>query len=206
MRRRLVLSLLAAGVLATSSAIAAMSPLQERAYEVRAAIPPAIAYYYDHGFTWRGMTVATLKRYDRELKNIVIRNATKNGFCILTTKRPFVHFNGPTGKVRRGLCGQRGAIVPYVPRPGAEPTPQTTAQQRIRNAIPAMEAYNADNGNRGYAGMTIAALRKYDASITGVTIVRATSDTYCIESGTGAEQYHKNGPGAEITAGSCPAG
>jgi hypothetical protein len=201
MRRRLLLLLLAAAAVGTSSAFAAWGPLQERAYEVRGGIPPAIAYYYDNGFTWRGMTVAKLKRYDRELKNIVIRNATKKGFCILTTKRPLVHFDGPRGKVRRGRCGERGAIVPYVPRPGSEPPPQTTAQKRIRNAVPSIEAYNVDHD--GYAGMTVAAIRRYDSSITDVRIVRATRATYCIESGTGTGQYYKNGPGAEITRGEC---
>lgn len=202
MRRQLLVPVLAAAIVAASSAIAGTSPLQERAAEVRWAIPAAIAYYADHG-TWRGMTVAKLQRY-YPIKNVVVRRATKTGFCIQTTRTPFVHFDGPAGKVRKGRCGVRGAVIPYVPKPGTTTTtPVTEAQQRIRNAIPAMEAYAADH--RGYAGATIAALQRYDASITDITIVRATSNTYCIESGTGAEQYHKNGPGEPIVSGPCPA-
>jgi hypothetical protein len=202
--RRLLAPLFVAGILIATSAVAATSPLQERALEVRSAIPASIAYYYDHG-TWRGMTVTKLRRYDRSIKNIVVRRATKRGFCIQSSKTPFVHFDGPAGKVRQGRCGVRGAIVPYVPRPGTTTTtPPPDAQRRIRNAIPAAEAYNVDHN--GYAGMTIAALRAYDASITDIRIVRATRDTYCIESGTGAEEYHKDGPGKAIAPGPCPAG
>jgi hypothetical protein len=204
MRSRLFAPLFVAGILVASSALAATTPLQDRAHEVRSAIPASIAYYYDHG-TWRGMTLAKLRRYDRSIKGIVVRGATKRAFCIQSVKTPFVHFDGPAGKVRKGRCGVRGAVIPFVPRPGTTTTtPITDPQRRIRNAVPAAEAYNVDHN--GYAGMTLAALRGYDASITDIRIVRATRDTYCIESGTGAEQYHKDGPGEAIAPGPCPAG
>jgi hypothetical protein len=202
MHGRLVASFLAAGILLVSTAIAGTSPLQDRAYEVRSAIPAAIAYYADHG-TWRGVTVSTLRRYDSSIKNVVVRRATKTGFCIQSTKTPFAHFDGPAGKVRKGRCGTRGAVIPFVPRPGSTPPPATTAEQRLRAAVPAMEAYAADHN--GYAGMTIEALRKYDAGIVDITIVRATSTTYCVESGTSADQFHRNGPAEPNAPGPCPA-
>jgi hypothetical protein len=149
------------------------------------------------------MTVKKLQRY-YTIKRVTVRRATKRGFCIQSTKTPFVHFDGPAGKVRKGRCGVRGAVVPFVPRPGTEPPPETTAQQRVRAAIPAIEGYAADHG--GYAGMTIGGLQRYDPAVADITIVRATRDTYCIESGTGAEQYHKDGPGGEIASGPCPTG
>jgi len=199
MRRRLFLLLLAAGILVASPSLAGTTPLQERAGEVRWAIPAAIAYYADHG-TWRGMTVPKLRRY-YSIKNVVVRRATKRAFCLQSTRTPFVHFDGPAGKVRKGRCGVRGAVIPFVPRPEPATPPLTDAQKRIRNAIPALEGYAADHG--GYGGVTLAELQEYDASVADITIVRATADTYCIESGSGAEQYHKDGPGAEIAPGAC---
>jgi hypothetical protein len=202
MHGRLVASFLAAGALLVSTAIAGTSPLQDRAYEVRSAIPAAIAYYADHG-TWRGVTVGRLRRYDSSIKNVVVRRATKTGFCIQSTKTPFAHYDGPAGNVRKGRCGVRGAVIPFVPRAGSTPPPATTAEQRLRAAVPAMEAYAADHN--GYAGMTIEALRKYDAGIVDITIVRATRTTYCVESGTGADQFHRNGPAEPNAPGPCPA-
>jgi hypothetical protein len=200
MRKRLFV-LFAATILATSSAVAATSPLQERANQVRAGIPPAMAYYADHG-TWRGMTVAKLQRYDAFLKNIVIARQTNTGFCVLTTKKPFVHFDGPAGKVRRGQCGERGAVVAFVQRPSPTPSAVTKAQNRIHAALPSIEAYAVDHN--GYGGMTVPALRRYDRAIEGITIVRATRKMYCIESGSGAGRYHKNGPGSVTARGPCP--
>jgi hypothetical protein len=201
MRGRLLASLLAAGILLVSTAVAGTSPLQERAYEVRTAIPAAIAYYADHG-TWRGMTVNKLRRYDRSIKNVVVTRATKSGFCIQSTKTPFAHFASPSRDVRKGRCGVRGAVIPFVPRTGSPPPPANTAEQRLRAAVPAIEAYAADHN--GYAGMTIAALRRYDAGVVDITIVRATRSMYCIESGTGADQFHRNGPAEPNAPGPCP--
>jgi hypothetical protein len=204
MGRRLVAPLLAVGILlASAGAIAGTSPLQTRRLEVVSAVPASEAYYADHG-TYAGMSLAKLRRaYDHSLKNIVIRKATKIRYCVQSTLRPFVHYDGPSGQVRRGLCGVRGAVVP---RPASNPSPQptvTTAEQRLRAAVPAIEGYSADHG--GYAGMTIAALRKYDAAITDITIVRASRDTYCIESGAGAGMFHRNGPAESSAPGPCPA-
>ena len=56
----------------------------------------------------------------------------------------------------------------------------------------AMEAYGTDHN--GYAGMTLDEIQKYDWGVADITIVRASRDTYCVESGSGADEMHKNGP------------
>jgi hypothetical protein len=202
-RRRLLAPLLLACALLASSADAGTSPLQARRLEVVSAVPASEAYYADHG-TYAGMSVAKLRRaYDSSLKNIVVRKATRSRYCIGSTRKPFVHYDGPGGPARRGRCGTRGAVVPRPASPPSTPPKTTTAEQRLRAAVPAIEGYAADHG--GYAGMTLAGLRNYDAGIVDITIVRASRDTYCIESGTGAEMFHKNGPGESSAPGSCPA-
>jgi hypothetical protein len=201
MRRRLVAPVLAVGIIAAGSASAGTSPLQQRAAEVRWAIPAAAAYQADHR-TWKGMTVAKLRRY-YSIKNVVVRRATKTGFCLQTTKTPFVHYDGPAGNVRKARCGIKGAIVPFVSKPRPPAPPPAAAEQRIRNAVPAMEGYAADHS--GYAGATIAGLHEYDTSVADITIVSATRDSYCIESGSGTDEYFKDGPGADIAPGACPA-
>ena len=72
----------------------------------------------------------------------------------------------------------------------------------VRAAIPAIEAYYADNGT--YKGLTLALLRqKYDAGLKGVEIVRANDQTYCVKSTTGGFPWQKEGPAADITPGNC---
>jgi hypothetical protein len=158
------------------------------------------AYNVDHGGSYKGVTLKKLRSYDRSIRKIVIRSATRRSYCIQSTTRPVVHKAGPRADIRTERCGLRG--VPAIPPP--ETRAPTTAEQRVRWAIPAIEAYAADHG--GYAGMTVAALHKYDVTITDITIVRARAATYCIESGAGAEQFHKNGPGEATAPGPCPAG
>jgi hypothetical protein len=201
MRRRLAATLPLIAVVATTSAGAAMDPLQQRAREVRSAIPAAEAYYADHG-TYAGMTLAKVRRaYDRSLRNIAFRKATKRRYCVESTMRPFVHYDGPGGPLRRARCGVRGAPVPS---PGSTPAPEpTTPEQRLRAAVPAIEAYAADHG--GYAGMTIEALLRWDAGLSDIRIVWATRDQYCIESGSGSELYHRLGPAEGAAPGPCPA-
>ena len=82
----------------------------------------------------------------------------------------------------------------------------SAAKANVRAAIPAMEAYNADNtgtGNSaGYAGMTVALLRDtYDSErvTTKLSFPNApTSVTYCVESTVGGKTWRKNGPGAAL--------
>jgi type IV pilus assembly protein PilA len=87
---------------------------------------------------------------------------------------------------------------------------QSAAKANVRAAIPAVEAYNADNtgtGNSaGYAGMTVPALQAYDSAIVAakLTIQSADSLTYCVQSTVGGATWKKSGPGADIVTGSCP--
>jgi hypothetical protein len=184
----------------SAGAAAATDPLQARAREVRNAIPSAEAWAADHG-TYAGMTVAKLRRaYDRSLKNIAVKRATKKAYCIQSTLRPFVHYNGPAGPLRKGACGTRGAEVP---RPGSTPpSVPTTAEQRLRAATPAIEAWAADHG--GYAGMTLEGIRRWDPSIEGITIAWTTPAKYCIESADDTGTYHKLGPEESVKPAACP--
>jgi hypothetical protein len=202
-RRRLIAFLLLACALLASTAGAGTSPLQARRLEVVSAVPASEAYHADHG-TYAGMSVAKLRRaYDSSLKNIVVRKVTRSRYCIESTLKPFVHYDGPSGAVRRGRCGTHGAVVPRPASAPSTPPTVTTAEQRLRAAVPAIEGYAADHG--GYAGMTMAELRKYAPGLADINIVRASRETYCIESGTGSEMFHKNGPGESSAPGACPA-
>ena len=89
----------------------------------------------------------------------------------------------------------------------------SAAKANVRAAIPAIEAFNADNtgtGNSaGYAGMTVAALRDaYDSELSPSKLsfgtTAPTSVTYCVESTVGGKTWSKNGPGASIANSACP--
>ena len=86
----------------------------------------------------------------------------------------------------------------------------SAAKANVRAAVPAVEAFNADNpatGNSGgYAGLDASGLLKYDSALTASAITISgtpTSVTYCIESTVGQSTWHKNGPGAAITTSGC---
>src|SRR3954469_19710091 len=87
----------------------------------------------------------------------------------------------------------------------------SAAKANVRAAIPAVEAFNADNtgtGNSaGYAGMTVSYLRdNYDSELvtTKLSFTNApTSVTYCIQSSVGGKIWRKNGPGQAIENLSC---
>jgi type IV pilus assembly protein PilA len=73
------------------------------------------------------------------------------------------------------------------------------AKANVRAAIPAVEAYNSDS-TVGYQGMTLSILQQsYDAGVVGVTVVSATSLTYCVKSTVANKVWYKNGPGATIS-------
>jgi len=81
---------------------------------------------------------------------------------------------------------------------------KAAAQANVRSAIPAVEAYAADNG--GYTGMTLTSLQGIDAGVKNVAIVGTpTASTYCIQNhdSTGFT-FSKNGPSADITNTACP--
>jgi hypothetical protein len=87
-----------------SSAAAATSPIAERKREVRDAVVAAETYYTEHG-SYAGMTLTRLRRaYDRSLRYVVLRNVKRQRYCIGSSLRPFVHYDGPAGPLRRGAC------------------------------------------------------------------------------------------------------
>jgi hypothetical protein len=72
----------------------------------------------------------------------------------------------------------------------------------VRAAIPAIEAYYADNGT--YKGATLQVLNeRYDAGLGGVQIVKANNQTYCVQSTVAEFPWYKAGPAAEILPGDC---
>src|SRR5436309_4893167 len=85
----------------------------------------------------------------------------------------------------------------------------SAAKANVRAAIPAVEAYNADNtgtgASAGYAGMTVSLLQAYDSAIvpTKLTIFSSDSVTYCVSSTVGGRTWNKKGPGADIVTGVC---
>ena len=107
---RALVPLALALVVAVTVSAAAVTPLQAHARDVRSAVPAADAYYADNG-TYAGVTVAKLHRIDTSLKRVLVRDATKNGYCIQSTLAPFVHFAGPGGLTRAGACGVSGSRV-----------------------------------------------------------------------------------------------
>jgi hypothetical protein len=79
----------------------------------------------------------------------------------------------------------------------------SSAQSNVRNSVPAIEAWYADNGT--YAGMTLAPIQqRYDASVKDVTLVGPLNrKTYCVESTIAGTSYFKAGPAADILEGHC---
>jgi type IV pilus assembly protein PilA len=92
---------------------------------------------------------------------------------------------------------------------------RSAAQANVRAAVPAVEAWNADNGGSatdidanattsGYEGMTLALLQSnYDAGVKNVSVPASgftlTATDYCISSQVGPYTYYKRGPGGDIT-------
>ncbi|CAN5129543.1 hypothetical protein BH09ACT13_BH09ACT13_08360 [soil metagenome] len=76
------------------------------------------------------------------------------------------------------------------------------AQSNIRVAVPAIEVYRADTGT--YAGMTLAGLQTvYSPGITGIEILDADLNGYCVRSVVGDRSWHKLGPNGSITTTPC---
>jgi hypothetical protein len=96
----------------------------------------------------------------------------------------------------------RDAIVERTPKDYGALADASSAQANVRAAVPALEAYRADTG--AYSRVTPQRLRaRYDAGIRGITVVRAATKTYCIESTVGGSTFHKAGPSGEIAKGHC---
>jgi type IV pilus assembly protein PilA len=91
---------------------------------------------------------------------------------------------------------------------------KAAAQANVRAAIPAVEAFYADNvGNAtdpdqsaattGYEGMTLVRLQNsYDQGVKNIAVPASgftlTTTDYCISSTVGAWTYFKHGPGGDI--------
>ena len=79
----------------------------------------------------------------------------------------------------------------------------SAARANVRSAVPAIEAYNADN-SKGYSGMTLAKLTAYDQGIKNITIIGTPNQTsYCVRSTIGTKSWYKRGPGGDITTTAC---
>jgi type IV pilus assembly protein PilA len=86
----------------------------------------------------------------------------------------------------------------------------TAAQANVRAAVPAVEAFFADNGT--YAGLNnpavpvnpgdAAGITSYDQGLK-VTVEAAAANTYCIQSIEGGQTWRKNGPSANIEELAC---
>ena len=65
----------------------------------------------------------------------------------------------------------------------------------LRAALPAAEAYYADNG--AYTGMTKAALVAIDSGVSdSLTVASVTASTYCLADTDGSHPWSVSGPGA----------
>jgi type IV pilus assembly protein PilA len=81
---------------------------------------------------------------------------------------------------------------------------RSAAQANVRASIPGVEAYYADHTATGYSGLTLAKLQaSYDAGIKNVTVVRATTASYCVQSVVGQATFKKGGPAGDIVSGAC---
>ena len=79
---------------------------------------------------------------------------------------------------------------------------QAASKANLKNLAAGMEVYQVGQ-NSGYTGATVATIKNnYDQGLQYVTVVSATSTTYCIAS-TRTPAYYKNGPGAVITTTVC---
>ena len=77
-----------------------------------------------------------------------------------------------------------------------------TAQSNIRVAVPAIAAYQVENGS--YVGMTVPVLQSsYSPGIQGIEVLSADAAGYCVRSIVGPSSWYQNGPGAPITTTSC---
>jgi hypothetical protein len=166
---------------------------------VRAAMPAIEAYWSVEG-TYRGANLAALRKYDPAIQGIrFVEPLTKRTYCIESTVGAVTYYYRPGDSVAEGTCGDPApASSPTQPSAPAQYDPETN----IRAAIPAIEAYYADNHT--YAGVTDNLLReKYDFGLPRFEVVRATRKTYCIESTAGGVSFHKAGPTSDVAPGSC---
>ena len=80
---------------------------------------------------------------------------------------------------------------------------KAAAQADVQAAVPAIEAYNADNAS-GYTGATLSKLKTYDQGVKNIVVKTANTTTYCMQSTVAGYTFFKAGPGADVQSGSCP--
>ena len=92
---------------------------------------------------------------------------------------------------------------------------QTAAQANVRSAIPAVEAYYADNegsatdidlnaATSGYQGMTLALLQGIDAGVKLTTIKSLSTTSYCVDYTGGGKSASKTASAGNIVTTACP--
>ena len=92
---------------------------------------------------------------------------------------------------------------------------QTAAQANVRSAIPAVEAYYADNegsatdidlnaATSGYQGMTLALLQGIDAGVKLTTIKSLSTTSYCVDYTGGGKSASKTASAGDIVITACP--
>jgi type IV pilus assembly protein PilA len=72
------------------------------------------------------------------------------------------------------------------------------AESGVRAAVPAIEAYRADNDS--YVGATVEALRSIDTGLASVTLSALTPTSYTISFTKGRCSASVDGPGGQITS------
>ncbi len=82
------------------------------------------------------------------------------------------------------------------------------AKANVRSIIPAIESFYADNDSYAPGGtaMTLDQLKtSYDQAldVSKYTLNAVTATSYCISSTSGDKNWKKEGPAAQILAGSC---
>jgi type IV pilus assembly protein PilA len=77
------------------------------------------------------------------------------------------------------------------------------AKANVRAAVPAVEAYYADNST--YAGMSLAALQAIDAGvrINALAAAKQTINDYCISATVGGKSWYKGGPADDLSTTAC---
>ena len=92
---------------------------------------------------------------------------------------------------------------------------QKAAEANVRSAIPAVEAFYADNegsatdidanaATSGYQGMTTALLQGIDAGVKLTTIKNLTTTSYCVEYTGGGKSARKIAASGQIEQLACP--
>jgi prepilin-type N-terminal cleavage/methylation domain-containing protein len=77
---------------------------------------------------------------------------------------------------------------------------EAASQASVRSAVPALEAYFADNGS--YAGMDMAELQALDPTIQVTLVGTPNASSYCIRSAN-TPYWYKQGPTGVISTTAC---